>query len=185
MRDDFVDYYEILQLSPSADEDTVRRVFRHLAKRYHPDNPHTGNGARFNVLLEAHEVLTDVERRAAYDLKHERRKAHQRGVVRQASADSGVLDEDQRLRADILALLYVARRQNPQHPGMGDYQIIDMLELTVDLLSFHLWYLRNKGFVERLEDGGLSLTVDGVDQVEEARRKGGGAGRKLIEKQEG
>ena len=33
----FVDYYELLQLSPNADDETIHRVFRHLAKRLHPD----------------------------------------------------------------------------------------------------------------------------------------------------
>lgn len=35
---DAVDHYEVLQLSPRADQDTIQRVFRHLAKRLHPDN---------------------------------------------------------------------------------------------------------------------------------------------------
>jgi curved DNA-binding protein CbpA len=37
------DHYEALQLSPRADRDTIERVFRHLAKRLHPDNPQTGD----------------------------------------------------------------------------------------------------------------------------------------------
>ncbi|MEO7964396.1 MAG: J domain-containing protein, partial [Gemmatimonadaceae bacterium] len=32
------DHYETLQVSPRADQETIERVFRHLAKRYHPDN---------------------------------------------------------------------------------------------------------------------------------------------------
>ena len=34
----FIDYYELLQVSPNADADTIQRVFRHLAKKYHPDH---------------------------------------------------------------------------------------------------------------------------------------------------
>jgi len=36
------DFYEVLQLSPNADPDTVHRVFRVLAQRFHPDNKETG-----------------------------------------------------------------------------------------------------------------------------------------------
>lgn len=172
MHDDFVDHYEILQLSPNADEDTILRVFRLLAKRYHPDNTGTGDRVRFDRLLQAHKVLSDPESRAGYDLEYERRRSQQRGIVAQASP-GGVLDEDQQVRANILALLYVQRRRDFQNPGMGDYMLTDMLDIPMDHLVFHLWYLRGKGYVQRLEDGSLSITVEGVDQVEDARRKAG------------
>ncbi len=45
-----VDYYETLQISPNADADTVQRVFRMLAQRFHPDNKETGNADRFRAL---------------------------------------------------------------------------------------------------------------------------------------
>ena len=67
----FVDYYEILQLSPNADEDTIQRVFRHLAKKYHPDVPGYGDAKRFNLIVEALRTLTDPQARAAYDAKHQ------------------------------------------------------------------------------------------------------------------
>ncbi|MGK2960923.1 MAG: DnaJ domain-containing protein, partial [Gemmatimonadaceae bacterium] len=41
------DYYEILQVSPRADTETIARVFRHLANRYHPDNKDSGNSEMF------------------------------------------------------------------------------------------------------------------------------------------
>jgi len=48
----FVDYYELLQVSPNADEDTIQRVFRHLAKKYHPDHQDSPDGDRFRRLVE-------------------------------------------------------------------------------------------------------------------------------------
>ena len=41
------DYYETLQISPNADPDTVHRVYRLLAQRFHPDNKETGSDVRF------------------------------------------------------------------------------------------------------------------------------------------
>jgi len=41
------DYYEILQISPNADTDTIHRVFQLLAARLHPDNPQTGDRDKF------------------------------------------------------------------------------------------------------------------------------------------
>ena len=66
----FEDFYELLQLSPNADDETIHRVFRHLAKRFHPDAP-GGDAERFNRLVEAHQTLTDPARRAAYDARHQ------------------------------------------------------------------------------------------------------------------
>ena len=47
------DHYEVLQISKNADADTIQRVFRLLARRFHPDNPNTGNEARFRQIHEA------------------------------------------------------------------------------------------------------------------------------------
>ena len=41
------DYYELLQISPKAEPDTIHRVFRLLAQRFHPDNQETGSEAAF------------------------------------------------------------------------------------------------------------------------------------------
>jgi len=51
------DYYEVLQVSANADTDTISRIFRHLAKRFHPDNTDTGDAEQFERLVQAHRVL--------------------------------------------------------------------------------------------------------------------------------
>jgi curved DNA-binding protein CbpA len=61
----FTDYYEILEISPNANSETIERIFRHLALRYHPDNPNTGDPARFAELIEAHDALKDPVKRAS------------------------------------------------------------------------------------------------------------------------
>jgi len=74
MNQEFIDYYEVLQLSPNADSETVQRVYRMLAQRHHPDNQDTGDAETFKLLVEAHRVLSDPEQRAAYDLEHRSRR---------------------------------------------------------------------------------------------------------------
>jgi hypothetical protein len=64
------DYYAILGLQPSADQEAVRLAFRRLARLYHPDVAGTGDLARMRQLNAAHQVLGDVERRRRYDLSH-------------------------------------------------------------------------------------------------------------------
>ena len=58
----FVDYYELMQISPNAELDTVQRVFRMLVARYHPDNPHTGDINKFLLLRQAYETLSDPQK---------------------------------------------------------------------------------------------------------------------------
>ena len=55
------DYYEVLQVSPTAEPETINRVYRMLAQRYHPDNQQTGNESRFRNVLEAYTILSDPE----------------------------------------------------------------------------------------------------------------------------
>jgi curved DNA-binding protein CbpA len=60
----FTDYYEILEISPNANSDTIERIFRYLAPRYHPDNTNIGDLSRFSEIVEAHNTLKDPVKRA-------------------------------------------------------------------------------------------------------------------------
>ena len=63
-----LDYYAVLEIDPSADLTEVNAAFRRLAWRYHPDrNPAPGATLQFQDINEAHQVLSDPERRAEYD----------------------------------------------------------------------------------------------------------------------
>jgi DnaJ-class molecular chaperone len=57
MSSDDADYYEVLQVSDSAEPETINRVYRIFAQRYHPDNRETGNETRFREITEAYQVL--------------------------------------------------------------------------------------------------------------------------------
>ena len=63
------DYYEVLGVGRDADENTIKRAYRKLAMKYHPDrNPDNQEAAeRFREITEAYEVLTDENKRARYD----------------------------------------------------------------------------------------------------------------------
>ncbi len=60
------DYYEILGVEKGASGDDIKRAFRKLASKYHPDKK-TGDEARFKEISEAYAVLSDEKKRAEYD----------------------------------------------------------------------------------------------------------------------
>ncbi|MDD3325504.1 MAG: DnaJ C-terminal domain-containing protein [Zoogloea sp.] len=65
---EFKDYYKIMGLARDATQDEVRRAYRQLARKYHPDVSKAPDAeARFKELGEAYAVLKDLEKRAAYD----------------------------------------------------------------------------------------------------------------------
>lgn len=65
---EFKDYYQIMGIARDATQDDIKRAYRKLARKYHPDvSKEPGAEARFKEIGEAYEVLKDPEKRAAYD----------------------------------------------------------------------------------------------------------------------
>src|SRR5437764_6998860 len=62
------DYYEVLGVAREANVDDIKRAYRQLARKYHPDvNKEAGAEDRFKELSEAYEVLSDERKRQVYD----------------------------------------------------------------------------------------------------------------------
>ncbi len=65
---EFKDYYKILGVAPEADQDEIKRAYRKLARKFHPDVSKEADAeARFKEVGEAYEALKDPKKRAAYD----------------------------------------------------------------------------------------------------------------------
>jgi hypothetical protein len=172
------DYYEVLQVSSRADQDTIERVFRHLAKRYHPD-AEGGEAGRFAEVVEAYRVLSDPAARAEYDARYESiREEHWRVFSQEDAVDS--LEEDRRIRLGILSLLYSARRNDVDRPGLGPVEMERVLTCPQEHLKFHVWYLKENGWVQRLENGHFAITASGIDKVMEMGKPGNGAPKRLM-----
>ena len=161
---EFRDYYEVLQLSSNADADTISRVYHILVKRYHPDNLDTSNSEKFHEVVEAYRVLSDLERRAAYDVRYDENRASILKIFDEASGTDS-FESDRRIVEGVLSLLYVSRRRDPDRGGLGVIQMERLLGCPAAHLEFHLWYLREKGWIQRLDNGLLAITIAGVDKV--------------------
>lgn len=162
---DFIDYYELMQISPKAEPETIQRVFRLLAARYHPDNRQTGNTEIFIALNNAFAVLSDPTRRSEYDTLYERCKSQPLPIFQMKDFSDGMEGEANR-RLGILCLLYNRRRINPDSSGMSILELESIMAIPREHLMFTLWYLKEKRFIrpdERSSD--FVITAEGVDYV--------------------
>jgi curved DNA-binding protein CbpA len=160
------DHYETLQISPNAEPETIHRVFRLLAQRFHPDNKDTGNDARFREVTEAYRVLSDPEERARYDLVHERQQRDRWHLV----ADAADVDTDfrleRRVRLTVLEVLCARRRMEPHSPGIFILDLEKMTGQPREHLQFTVWYLVQKNLIQRSDNSMLVITADGVEYLE-------------------
>ncbi len=161
------DYYEALQISPNADPDTIQRVFRLLAQRFHPDNQETGNEARFRLLHEAYLTLNDPEKRAQYDLRHQALRQERWRFATSASTCDNDFELEQHVRYTVLEILYSRRRAEQNSPGLSPIELEQLTGRPREHLEFTIWYLSQKKMLSRTDNSSLTITADGVDYVEQ------------------
>jgi curved DNA-binding protein CbpA len=175
----FVNYYQILDVSPDTSSEAIEQSFRQMALRYHPDNLATGDRSRFDAVVEAHTTLKDKIKRAQYHRDHQH---HLPPFSPSAADDAGPaesgdsadrhqffdnlgVDRDVSVQNNLLMLLYLKRRRSIREPGIGNAELERLSGCSREHLEFHLWYLKAKGWIATGEDGLLSITIDGVDRA--------------------
>ncbi len=159
------DYYEILQISRKADLETIHRVYRIMALRFHPDNTNTGSLERFLLLKCAYQVLSDPAQRAAYDAAHVTADTQPLPIFESKDFVYGIEGEINR-RLGVLSLLYSKRRLGEGTGGVSVLELERRMAFPREYLDFTLWYLRSKRYVARAENSDYALTFEGVDFVE-------------------
>ena len=160
------DYYEALQLSPKADLETINRVYRMMAARFHPDNVESGDPERFLLLSEAHRVLSNPESRARYDSARQSETPRPLPLF-QARAFVDENEGEGNRRLGILCLLYAQRRRSHDHPSITLLELEELMAIPREYLEFTLWYLKEKKYVEVSQGADFCLTASGADFVEE------------------
>lgn len=161
------DYYEFLQISTNAEPDTIQRVYKFLAARYHPDNQETGDTQKFEVLGQAYEVLSNPAMRMQYDMTRD--KVVEAIPIPESMDFMDNIDGELNRRLAVLAVLYKRRRTNATKPEVSLGEIEGLMSFPRDYLEFTVWYLMKKGYIMRADNSALTLTAEGVDFVEEQR----------------
>jgi curved DNA-binding protein CbpA len=158
------DWYELLQISPNADPETIHRVYRLLARRFHPDNAQTGNTDRFRAITRAYEVLSNPEQRAQYDVGYLPHRPERWQVV--SAEEDNDFEGEQLTRLAVLEVLYTQRRTNPNTNGASLLDLEQMTARPREHLEFPLWYLTQKQLVKRTDNSSFVITAAGVDDLE-------------------
>ncbi len=159
------DHYEALQLSRNANADTIQRVFRLIAQRYHPDNQETGNAELFRQIVEAHHILSDPERRAAYDAQLSAHSQNRFKIFETWESSRGI-EAEKRKRQGVLSLLYGKRLTDPHQPAMTIRDFEEMLGCPREHLEFSLWFLKENKWIARSDNNKFEITWQGVVVVE-------------------
>jgi curved DNA-binding protein CbpA len=166
-----VDHYEVLQVSSTADPETIHRVYRLLAQRFHPDNKETGNEGRFRSIHQAYSVLSNPETRARYDIVHEQQRQRRWRLIASAANSENDFDAEQIVRLTVLEALYTRRRIEPGNPGIFGTELEELTGRPREHLEFTLWYLIQKKLVQRGDSSQVIITAEGVDHLEQNYRE--------------
>lgn len=167
MANDPNDYYETLQISPNADPETIHRVYRILAQRFHPDNQETGEALRFRSVHEAYTILSDSEKRAQYDVFHQKQRNDRWRLVSMETRAATDVDVEKLTRLTVLDVLYTRRRVEPNEPGLFNRDLEQLIGRPREHLEFTFWYLIQKGLIARGDQSRLLITALGVDYLED------------------
>ncbi len=164
----FQDHYEVLGIEPRSDSETLQSAYAELARKYHPNNPDTGDQEAFDAVNAAYEVLSDPAQRFAFD--------NLKGIGEDATCPqfSGAeffesLGSDAGLRLALLCILYERRKSKPLKPGLPMRYVEAMLNANLDQLFFVLWYVKQRGWVSSDDKSNLLITVQGVDYLDSNR----------------
>jgi curved DNA-binding protein CbpA len=163
-----VDYYEVLQISPNAESETIQRVYRLLAQRYHPDNQESGNADHFRLVHEAYTVLSDPDARVRYDVLHQQLRLDRWRLVTEGAQSLSDRGAERAIRVTVLELLCAQRRVHPNNPGLFPAEIEKLTGVPQEHLEFSTWYLIQKRLIQRSDSSRLVITAEGVDYLDES-----------------
>jgi molecular chaperone DnaJ len=138
------DYYKILEVTPVASQPDIKKSFRRLALKYHPDRnagDHLAE-ALFREVQEAYEVLSDPKRREEYHYKRWYNRSMGKAFAEQALTPEAILAECQQLQRYVVSM--------------------NIFQVDYDALSFHIRQLLNEtntGILQQFNNSSTNRSV--------------------------
>ena len=160
-----VNYYDLFQINPRAEVESIERVYRILSARYNPASSQNGDPERFRMLTEAYQVLSDPGRRKEYDKWMEGSHGAPLSIFLGKEFTDGI-DAEAKIRVGVLCLLYSKRRANPDFAALSLLDMESLMAFPRERLLFALWYLRCKRFVLQDDRSSFHISSEGVDFLE-------------------
>ena len=160
-----VNYYDLMQINPRAEIETIERVYRILAARYDPRNAQSGDPERFRMLTEAYQVLSNPVKRNEYDRWLESSQGAPLSIFLGKEFTDGI-DAEAKIRIGVLCLLYSKRRANPDFAALSPLDMENLMAFPRERLLFSIWYLRAKRYVMQDDRSSFIITAEGVDFLE-------------------
>jgi curved DNA-binding protein CbpA len=161
-----VNFYDLLQIHPRAEIETIHRVYRLFAARYHPDNLETGDAERFRMIADAYRVLSDPALRAEYDALLGQNVTQAIPIFKSRDFTDG-LEAEANIRIGILCLLYAKRRANPDYAALSLLDMEQLMAFPREHLQFAMWYLKSKRYIQQDDRSSFQITADGVEFLED------------------
>lgn len=158
-------YYDLLQVHPQAEMETIHRVYKIFAARFHPDNQATGDAERFKLYTAAYKVLSDAAARAAYDRTLETTQPAALPVFQCREFTEGI-EAEARIRIGVLCLLYAKRRANPDFAALSMLDLEHLMDFPREHLRFAIWYLKSRKYVAQDDRSSFIITAEGVEFLE-------------------
>lgn len=145
--------------------ETIHRVYRLFAARYHPDNRQTGDAERFRIIREAYDVLSVPESRADYDQQLAENQPAALPIFQSREFTDGI-GAEAKIRVGVLCLLYAKRRANPDLAALSLLDLESLMSFPREHLQFAIWYLKGHRYVSQDDRSSFVITTEGVDFLE-------------------
>lgn len=172
------DYYRILGVAPAADMQEVKKAYRALAFKYHPD---TGDKsgfaeARFHDIQEAYEILSDTQRRRRYDEERWLNGMSRRAEEQVAITPAWILAETQRLGRHMM----VVDAYRMDHAALRDYVFLLLSKAHIAVLQQEGDEFINRQIVQQLLAAVRSIRFGYLEQIAGLLQTVAGADKDLV-----